>query len=548
MDRLAVCQGTGNPVPATALRKVPMRFLLPLLSLVMLTSISMPTWAEDGDAAPAVATTTTAAPAVDPVAADAPAEEAPADTFAASLAGLGIELSADEAKAVADYDAKPDGYEWPTYKTDDGEGSIAADLISKINAAADGDSFFTGSNIWMMLCAALVFIMHLGFATLETGLCRSKNTVNILFKNVMIVCIGLLTYAIAGFNTMYPGDNWIIPDVLAWGSYFTVDLADPVAYLGAMSSAYNPAYTAFTDFLFQGMFAATAATIISGAVAERIKLLPFLIFVSIYVLVLYPIVGSWQWGAGWLADRGFTDFAGSTLVHSVGGWGALVAILILGPRKGKFGSDGRIKPMLPSNLPLATIGVFLLWLGWFGFNGGSVLSAQAGGVSYVLVTTCLAAAMGGFAAGMTSWIVGKKPDLSMALNGILAGLVGITASAHMSSMMLSIFIGLSSGVIVYFAVLFFDKMKIDDPVGALSVHLVCGIWGTLMVAPTNGAWGIQIIGILAYGAACVVFALITGLIIKAIFGGLRVSEDEEDEGLDIGEHGTPAYHITEASH
>lgn len=511
-----------------------MRFLLPLIGLLALAGLASPSWAEDG----AAAATATPAP-TEP----APAEEAD-PTFADNLKAYGIELSEDEAKAVADYDAKPDGYVWPTYTTEDGEGSIAADLIGKIKEAANKDSYFTTSNLWLMLAAALVFIMHLGFATLESGLCRSKNTVNILFKNVMIVCIGLLTYALCGFVTMYPGSSWIIEGFFAFGTGVGFDHSDPVAYLANMTSQYGYPYTVYTDFLFQGMFAATAATIISGAVAERIKLLPFLIFVTLYVGFLYPVLGSWKWGGGWLSSS-FTDFAGSTLVHSVGGWGALVAILILGPRSGKFTKDG-VRPILPHNLPLAAIGVFLLWLGWFGFNGGSVLAAQGGDVSYVLVTTSLAAAMGGFAAGITSWVVGKKPDLSMALNGILAGLVGITAGPDVASIMTTLFIGLSSGVIVYFSVLTFDKLKIDDPVGALSVHLVCGIWGTMMVALSNGAWVDQFIGVIAYGGGCVVFALISGLIVKAIFGGLRVSTEEEEEGLDIGEHGTPAYHIPEA--
>jgi len=520
-----------------------MRLLISLLGVLALAGTGVSVYAEE-PAVPAASETPIAAePLAIAVEESAPAEAATAEedtSFKGALSAFGVELTADQMAAVEAYDATTEGYPW--------DETIAADLISSIKGLVDGNSFFTTSNLFMMLATALVFIMHLGFSTLETGLCQSKNTVNILFKNVMIVCIGLLTYAFVGFNTMYPGDNWFIPGWFAFS--FTgigVDLTDPVAYLANMTSNYNPGYTWFTDFLFQGMFAATAATIISGAVAERIKLGPFLVFVSLYVAILYPVVGSWHWGAGWLSDAGFTDFAGSTLVHSVGGWGALVAILILGPRSGKYGKDGQVRPVLPSNLPLATIGVFLLWLGWFGFNGGSVLSVQAGDVSYVLVTTSMAAAMGGFAAAMTSWVVTKKPDLSMALNGVLAGLVGITASAHMSSLMMAIFIGLSSGIIVYFAVLMFDKLKIDDPVGALSVHLVCGIWGTLAVAFTNGEYGIQITGIIAYGVACIVFAGVTAMIIKVICGGLRVSAEEETEGLDIGEHGTPAYHFPEAA-
>ena len=342
---------------------------------------------------------------------------------------------------------------------------IGSDGETKVSVT---DLLLRIDNLWICISAALVFIMHLGFATLESGLCRAKNTVNILFKNVMIVCLGLLTYALCGFNLMYPGfDGGVfgfagfgLPGLDAWGdSGLTV------------ASEYALDMTVWADFLFQGMFAATAATIISGCVAERIKLFPFLLFCTIYVGFLYPWVGSWHWGGGWLSAMGFYDFAGSTLVHSVGGWGGLAAILLLGPRAGKYGADGSVRPIVGHNLPLAAIGVFLLWLGWFGFNGGSVLNADPVAVSYVLVTTSIAAAMGGFTAGVVSWIFGKKPDLTMALNGVLAGLVGITACPDQFGIGGSALIGLISGVIVYFSVLFFDKIKIDDPVGALSVHL-----------------------------------------------------------------------------
>src|SRR5690606_4239493 len=289
-------------------------------------------------------------------------------------------------------------------------------------AASPGYALFTANNLWMMLCAALVFFMHLGFACVETGLTRSKNTVNILFKNTLIPCIGLLTYALCGFNLMYPG---FAEGSGSWFGFagFGVSVSDSVA---SLTDQYSGGYTYWTDFLFQAMFAATAATIVSGAVAERVKLSSFLVFTVLFVAISYPITGSWKWGMGWLNDAGFYDFAGSTLVHSVGGWGALAGVIILGPRLGKY-RDGRIQPILGHSMPLATIGVFILWLGWFGFNGGSVLSADPGLVSLVLVTTALSAAAGGFAAAMTSWFVLKKPDISMALNGVLAGLVGITA-------------------------------------------------------------------------------------------------------------------------
>lgn len=406
-------------------------------------------------------------------------------------------------------------------------------------AESPGYALFTANNIWMMLAAALVFIMHLGFASVESGLTRSKNTVNILFKNTLIPCIGILTYAICGFNLMYPGfeeGSKSFIGFAGWG----IGAADEMA----LTSDYAAGYTYWTDFLFQGMFAATAATIVSGAVAERIKLSSFLVFSTIFVAVSYPITGSWKWGYGWLNDLGFYDFAGSTLVHSVGGWGALAGVIVLGPRLGKY-KDGRVQPMLGHSMPLATIGVFLLWLGWFGFNGGSVLSADPALVSLTLVTTTLAAAAGGVAAALTSWVMLKKPDLSMTLNGILAGLVGITAGADQMLAMSATIIGLLSGILVVFSVFFFDKLKIDDPVGALSVHLVCGIFGTLAVGLFGAKAGgeqivAQLIGIASIGAFTFVFALVLFLVIKAVMG-LRVSAEEEIEGLDIGEHGNEAY-------
>ncbi len=406
--------------------------------------------------------------------------------------------------------------------------------------ATPGYSLFVVNNVWMMIAAALVFIMHLGFATLEAGLTQSKNTTNILFKNSLIPGIGIITYALVGFNLMYPGESWIFGKFLGFAG-FNVAVTDDVA---SLTDAYNAGYTYWTDFLFQAMFAATAATIVSGAVAERVKLSSFLVFSTLFVAIAYPITGSWKWGLGWLDAKGFYDFAGSTLVHSVGGWGALAGAMILGPRLGKY-RDGKIHPIPGHSLPLATIGVFLLWLGWFGFNGGSVLSANPGAVSLVLVTTCLAASAGAIGAMVTAWTLLKKPDLSMVLNGILAGLVGITAGADQMAMWSSILIGLIAGVIVVLSVIFFDKIKIDDPVGAISVHLVCGIWGTLAV----GIFGLkaggaqlmsQVIGIAAIGAFTFIFAFVLFSIIKATMG-LRVSAEEETEGLDIGEHGNEAY-------
>lgn len=412
--------------------------------------------------------------------------------------------------------------------------AIFADEAPAVTAA---DAMFTVNNTWMMVSIFLVFIMHLGFATVETGLTRAKNTVNILFKNTAIVAIGLLTYTLIGFNLMYPGDSWLIPGFLGLSG---LGVGAPEGAAGLIDYA-DGAYTYWTDFLFQGMFAATAATIVSGAVAERIKLGPFLIFSAIYVALVYPFVGSWVWGGGWLSEMGFHDFAGSTLVHSVGGWGALAGIMLLGARKGKY-VNGKVKAIMGHNMPLLTIGVFLLWLGWFGFNGGSVLSADPGGVSYVLVTTSLAAAAGIMGAMAATWIIHKKPDLTMVLNGSLAGLVGITAGADAVSVKAAILIGMICGIVAVLSVMGFDRLKLDDPVGATTVHLVCGILGTLFVGIFSPDFkvSVQLIGILAYGAVCFPLALLIFGVLKATVG-IRVSEKEELQGLDIGEHGMEAY-------
>lgn len=399
------------------------------------------------------------------------------------------------------------------------------------------NNLFTINNLWMMLATALVFIMHLGFATLEAGLTQSKNTINILFKNSIIPAIGLITYTFVGFNLMYPGENFA-------GAFFGFAGFGISASPEDLTSTYNIGYTYWTDFLFQGMFAATAATIVSGAVAERIKLSSFIIFATIFVGIIYPIVGMWKWGGGFLDALGFYDFAGSSLVHSVGGWGALTGVIFLGPRIGKF-VKGKIHPIPGHSIPLAVMGVFLLWLGWFGFNGGSVLSADPALVSLVFVTTSLAASAGAIGAMSASWGYMKKPDLTMTLNGILAGLVGITAGADLMSPMESIIIGFISGVIVVFAVILFDKIKLDDPVGALSVHLVCGIFGTLAVGVLGEKAGLeqlwsQLIGVV------VIALFVTGTTTLIWFGikstiGIRVSEDEEFGGLDLGEHAMEAY-------
>jgi Amt family ammonium transporter len=418
-------------------------------------------------------------------------------------------------------------------------GSALTLLLPSIALADDGVTTgqFFANNVWMMLCAGLVFIMHLGFATLESGLTRAKNTTNILFKNTFIVSIGILTYALCGFNLMYPGD---FNGVLGFAGIGLGAGFEP----GSNTAGYaDGGYTYWTDFLFQAMFAATAATIVSGAVAERIKLPSFMLFSVFFVGLVYPTLGSWKWGGGWLDAAGFYDFAGSTLVHSVGGWAALVGAWMLGPRLGKY-VKGKLAPIPGSNMPLAAMGVFLLWLGWFGFNGGSVLSADPELTSFTLVTTCLAAAAGCVTAMFVSWTAFSKPDLSMALNGILAGLVGITAGADTVSLVGAIIIGVVAGGLVVASIVFFDKVKIDDPVGAISVHLTCGIWGTLAVGifSTNPehTLGAQALGVVAYGAATLVSAALIFWVVQMLMG-LRVSEEEEREGLDYGEHGMHAY-------
>lgn len=403
------------------------------------------------------------------------------------------------------------------------------------------NTLFTVNNVWMMICTGLVFLMHLGFSLLEIGLTRQKNTINILFKNVFIISIGMVLYALIGFNLMYPGTfiAGVLPD------YFINLFGLNVPENGLTLEYAGGGYTYWTDFLFQGMFAATAATIVSGAVAERIKLGSFMIFTIIYVGLVYPITGSWKWGSGWLDSLGFYDFAGSTLVHSVGGWAALIAVWLLGARIGKFKKNGSTGVIPGHNMPFATAGVFLLWLGWFGFNGGSVLSADPGKTSLVLVTTSLAAATGGLAAFLVSLFKYKQYDLSMFLNGVLGGLVGITAGADIMSVTDAIVIGAIAGSLIVLGVGLIDKLKLDDPVGAIAVHLICGIWGTLAVGIFGNlaGWeqfGYQLIGIVAVGTFCVISSYTIIKILKVTVG-IRVSELEEQEGLDIHEHGMDAY-------
>lgn len=396
---------------------------------------------------------------------------------------------------------------------------------------------FMIDNLWVLLAAAMVFIMHLGFASVESGMTAAKNTVNVIYKNVFILCTGILAYGFIGFQIMYPGDfnGWF-----GFGGFgIGFDSDDPVAFL---TPAYGEEMTIWTDFIFQAMFAATAATIVSGCVTGRIKLHVFMIFGFLLVAISYPITGSWLWGGGWLDDLGFYDFAGSTLVHGVGGIAGLACIILLGARKGKYGKDGTINPILGHNIPLATVGAFLLWFGWFGFNGGSVLSADPVEVSFVFVTTAISAAAGALSAMLVTKLFIDKLDATMALNGILAGLVGITAGADVISPFFAAVVGAIAGAIVVFAIIGMDKMKWDDPVGAVAVHGVCGIWGTLAVGIFVAEFSVltQLIGVVAIYGFTFLFAFGVFAALKYTIG-VRVSEEFELQGLDIAEHGVPAY-------
>lgn len=427
---------------------------------------------------------------------------------------------------------------------DPGTAAALADSLQVLSAritAAQNTAAFTTNNVWMILSAALVFIMSLGFACVESGFTQAKNTVNILFKNTVDTAIGIVVFAVFGFALMYPGtfNGWF---GFAGFGLSTPEGYEPIAYAGGK-------YTYWTDFLFQAVFCATAGTIVSGAVAERIKISAYFIFTFFLTGLIYPILGSWKWGGGWLNSYGFYDFAGSTIVHSVGGWAALAGVIVLGPRLGKY-DNGTPKTFANSSVPLAVIGVFLLWLGWFGFNGGSVLSADPELISLVCVTTALAACMGAIGGMVGGLIAFKRLDLGMVLNGVLAGLVGITAGADQMSPNEALFIGLLCGLVVVFAVIFFDKVKLDDPVGAISVHLVCGIIGTLAVGVLgNLASGDQfikqLVGVAAYGGGAFVGSLIIFFILnKVMKGGIRVSAEHEKEGLDSHEHGMRGYTIT----
>jgi Amt family ammonium transporter len=407
--------------------------------------------------------------------------------------------------------------------------------------------------IWLFLGASLVFIMQAGFAMVETGLTRAKSATNIVMKNLMDFCFGAVVYWAIGWGFMYGNIGVDAAGEVIAGKFIGLSGAD--FFKGVMDD-----WAYFRDWFFQVVFAATAATIVSGAMAERTKFKSYLIYTCFISAVIYPISGHWIWGGGWLADLGFHDFAGSTVVHSVGGWAALMGALVLGPRQGKYvkGSNNviSIKAIPGHNIPLAMLGVFLLWFGWYGFNGASTLDGSSPDIARVCVTTTLAASAGAIGAMGFSWLWFKKPDASMTMNGALAGLVAITAPCGVVSPAASIIIGFIGGILVVLSVEFIDKvLKIDDPVGAASVHLTCGIWGTLAV----GLWGqvegtavglfngggtaqlgVQALGILAVGAWAAITSLVLFLVIKALTG-LRVSPKEELMGLDITEHKSEAY-------
>lgn len=425
--------------------------------------------------------------------------------------------------------------------------------------------------VWVLVTAMLVFWMNAGFALVESGLCRAKNAVNILSKNFIVFALSTISFYVIGWGLMFGDGNGFF----GTSGLFFVSGADNSPALGASYAAMNPFSTKvyegvygainwtpvplWAKFFFQLVFAGTCATIVSGAVAERIKFLAFIVFSLILVAFIYPITGHMIWGGGYLGSNNFRDFAGSTVVHSVGGWAALAGIIVLGPRIGKF-KDGRVCPIPGHSMTSAALGVLILWLGWFGFNPGSTMAAMDGAaISHILVNTNMGGAFGAITATITAWLLLKKPDFSMTLNGCLAGLVAVTAPCAFVTTASSCIIGSIAGVLVVLAVLFFDKIKIDDPVGALSVHLVNGIFGTIAlglfydndIATTVAALPtglsafaqtmVQLKGVLLVGVIVFPASLVVWYFIKGVFGGIRVSAEEETEGLDIGEHGNECY-------
>jgi Amt family ammonium transporter len=434
--------------------------------------------------------------------------------------------------------------------------------------------------LWVVIASFLVFFMNAGFALVESGFCRRKNAVNILTKNLIVFAIATIAYWMVGFGFMY-GDDGGNAFIGLKGFFLSgadnspeitnTSLVPPIDnYKGDFPGLSWTGVPLEAKFFFQLVFAATAATIVSGAVAERIKFLAFLLFSFVLVAVAYPITGHWIWGGGWLSKVGFWDFAGSTVVHSCGGWAALIGAAVLGARTGRYGEDGKNRAIPGHSMSLATLGCLILWLGWFGFNPGSTMAADGRLIAHIALTTNMGASAGGIAATIVAWLYLGKPDLSMIVNGILAGLVSVTASCAWITLPSSIIIGAIGGVIVVFAVGFFDKLKIDDPVGATSVHLCCGIWGTLAVGlfavgqktdigggyilqagagPKAGLFFgggfdqllYQLIGVAAVGGFTVAFSFIAWYAISLITGGIRVEPEEEFKGLDISEHGMEAY-------
>ena len=423
--------------------------------------------------------------------------------------------------------------------------------IGEAEAAVSAETAFVFNTFSFLIHGVLVMFMAAGFAMLESGLVRSKNTAAICLKNIALYSIAGLMFYIVGYSLMYTdvGKGWIgtfeflynpAPAELA---LLNADDAGKAAANAAVLK--DSTYSSMSDWFFQMVFVATAASIVSGTLAERIKVWPFLIFVVILSAIIYPIQGSWVWGAGWLAEMGFSDFAGSTLVHSTGGWAALAGALVLGARKGKFGANGQVNPMPGANLPLATLGTFILWFGWFGFNGGSQLAlgsaADAAAIAIVYVNTNLAAASGVVAAMILTQLMFKKMDLTLCLNGAIGGLVAITAGPDLQQHAYAILIGGIGGALVVIAVPLIDKLRIDDVVGAISAHLVCGIWGTLAVGIFgSGSLVTQFIGIVAIGAFVFISSLIVWMILKVTMG-IRVDEEAEMDGLDKSELGMEAY-------
>jgi Amt family ammonium transporter len=426
--------------------------------------------------------------------------------------------------------------------------------------------------LWVVIAAFLVFFMNAGFALVESGFCRRKNAVNILTKNLIVFAIATIAYWIVGFGFMY-GDDGGNAFIGLKGFFLSGADNSPAtldAYKGDFPGLNWTGVPLEAKFLFQLVFAATAATIVSGAVAERIKFVAFLIFSFVLVAIAYPIAGHWIWGGGWLSKAGFYDFAGSTVVHSAGGWAALVGAALLGARSGRYGEDGKNRAIPGHNMGLATLGCLILWLGWFGFNPGSTMAADGRLIAHIALTTNMGASAGGIAATIVAWLYLGKPDLSMIVNGILAGLVSVTAACAWITLPSALIIGAIGGTIVVFAVGFFDNLKIDDPVGATSVHLIGGIWGTIAVGlfavgqktdigggyilqagagPKAGLFfggGFeqlipQLIGIASVGGFVVVFSFIAWYVISLVSGGIRVEPEEEFKGLDIFEHGMEAY-------